>query len=63
MSTRHMIAYALIASIAAGAFIALWFAVFRQRWALRQRRRRFHRDRYDAAAKAFVRDRPALEAD
>lgn len=58
-----MIAYGLIAAIAAGAFLALWFSVLRQRWAFSQRRRRFHRDRRQAAANASVRDSPAFDAD
>lgn len=63
MSTRHLIAYGLIAAIAVGAFIALWFAVLRHRLATRQRRRRYHRDRRAAAATPSDRARPAFEAD
>ena len=63
MSTRHLIAYALIAAIAAGAFAALWFSVLRERLALRGRRRRFHRHRREAAANPSVRDSPVIEAD
>ena len=63
MSTRHMIAYGLIAAIALGAFLALWFSVLRHRFAFQQRRRRFYRDRRRAAVTSSDRDRPAFEAD
>ena len=58
-----MIAYGLIAAIALGAFLALWFGVLRHRFAFQQRRRRFYRDRRRAAANPSDRDRPAFEAD
>lgn len=58
-----MIAYGLIAAIALGAFLALWFSVLRHRFAFQRRRRRFYRDRRRAAANPSDRDRPAFEAD
>lgn len=63
MSTRHLIAYALIAAIAAVAFLALWFAVLRERLARDGRRRRFYRKRREAAANPSVRDSPVIKAD
>ncbi|MDB5668512.1 MAG: hypothetical protein JWL74_1462 [Alphaproteobacteria bacterium] len=63
MSTRHLIAYGLIAAIALGAFIALWFSVLRHRFAFQQRRRRFYRDRRRAAADPSDRANPAFETD
>ena len=58
-----MIAYGLIAAIALGAFLVLWLSVLRHRFAFRQRRRRFHRDRRRAAANPSDRASPAFEAD
>jgi hypothetical protein len=63
MSTRHLIAYGLIAAIAAIGFLTLWFTVVGKRFAFQQRRRRFYRDRRRAAAHPSDRDRPAFGSD
>ena len=63
MSTRHLIAYGLIAAIAVAAFIWLWLSVLRNRLAVGRRRRRFYRERRAAAATPSDRARPAFEAD
>lgn len=63
MSSRHLIAYALMAGLAAAGLAALWFGVLRERWALRRRRRRVRRDRRRAAANPSVGVRPVFETD
>jgi hypothetical protein len=50
VTTRHLIAYGLIAGLAAAAFVALWFAVLRQSLSRRRSRIRFERSRAAASA-------------
>lgn len=59
MTTRHLIAYGLIAVLASAGILALWFGVMRERFAWRRRSRRAARERRDALAAR----RPAHQTD
>ncbi len=63
MTTRLLVAYAMIAAIGGGALLALWLYVVRPKLARRGRRIRFHRDRARAARDALNRPPEAAPAD
>jgi len=56
MTTRLLLAYVLMAAVAAGIFAALWLSVLRERWVWHRRHRRARLDKARAA-------RPTYEAD
>ena len=63
MTTRLLVAYAMIASLGLAALLALWIFVLREKWARRGRRIRFHRDRARDARDAPNRPPEAVKAD
>lgn len=63
MTTRLLVAYAMIGSLGLAALLALWIFVLREKWARRGRRIRFHRDRARDARDAPNRPPEAVKAD
>ena len=63
MTTRLLVAYSMIAALAACGLFALWVFVLRENWARRGRRVRFNRERARAARAAPDRPQEAAPAD
>jgi len=61
MTTRLLIAYAMIAVIAGGALTALWLCAIREPWARRGRRIRHQRDKARAPAARRLQEAAAAE--